>query len=176
MAELLDVGTATSMQARLRAQSFFFGLVDGVWGPRSRIALRDFKTHNGLPANDAWDLATQELLVAGGKSAPDNYSPPEPGLSVQGLYSRFPAPVGTTMHPLNLADASICKNGFTPSGTIGGLVKVSGGPSLEMRSATLRTRTGYRRTTPGMRSLKAPSGMLIRCWLSTRRLENGPRT
>jgi len=30
------------------------------------------------------------------------------------------------MHPLNLADASICKNGFTPSGTIGGLVKVLG--------------------------------------------------
>jgi len=176
MAELLDVGTATSMQARLRAQGFFFGLVDGVWGPRSRIALRDFKTHNGLPANDAWDLATQELLVAGGKSAPDNYSPPEPGLSVQGLYSRFPAPVGTTMHPLNLADAKNLQKRLYVFGYYRGLGEGVWGPSLEMRSATLRTRTGYRRTTPGMRSLKAPSGMLIRCWLSTRRLENGPRT
>ena len=79
------------------------------------------------------------------------------------------------MHPLNLADASICKNGFTPSGTIGGLVKVLG-PESRNALRDFKNANGLSKDDIWMRSLKAPSGMLIRCWLSTRRLENGPRT
>jgi peptidoglycan hydrolase-like protein with peptidoglycan-binding domain len=63
IANLLDVQEAAAIQERLRVLGYFSGVKDGLWGPRSRIALRDFKRHNQLPPNDAWDLDTQAALI-----------------------------------------------------------------------------------------------------------------
>jgi hypothetical protein len=57
--DLTNLDAAAQVQRRLQERAFFHGLVDGVWGKRSRIALRDFRIRNGLGADDRWDLQTQ---------------------------------------------------------------------------------------------------------------------
>jgi peptidoglycan hydrolase-like protein with peptidoglycan-binding domain len=42
-------------QTRLIELGFLKGPADGVWGTKSRTALRAFKTTNGLTADDKWD-------------------------------------------------------------------------------------------------------------------------
>jgi peptidoglycan hydrolase-like protein with peptidoglycan-binding domain len=42
-------------QNRLIQLGFLSGQADGVWGTKSRTALRAFKTANGLTADDKWD-------------------------------------------------------------------------------------------------------------------------
>jgi hypothetical protein len=42
-------------QNRLIELGFLAGPSDGVWGSKSRVALRAFKTANGLAADDKWD-------------------------------------------------------------------------------------------------------------------------
>jgi hypothetical protein len=42
-------------QNRLIELRFLAGPSDGVWGPKSRMALRAFKIANGLTADDKWD-------------------------------------------------------------------------------------------------------------------------
>jgi len=42
-------------QNRLIELGFLKGPADGVWGAKSRMALRAFKTANGLTADDKWD-------------------------------------------------------------------------------------------------------------------------
>jgi hypothetical protein len=42
-------------QTRLIELGFLKGQADGIWGTKSRMALRAFKTANGLTADDKWD-------------------------------------------------------------------------------------------------------------------------
>ena len=64
---LLDVTTVsgtTLVQGRLKELGYYTGAVDGLWGPASRTALRNFKTsQSGLGYDDTWDLATQRALM-----------------------------------------------------------------------------------------------------------------
>ena len=64
---LFDVTTvsgATLVQSRLKELSYYTGAVDGLWGPASRTALRNFKiSQSGLGYDDTWDLATQRALM-----------------------------------------------------------------------------------------------------------------
>ncbi len=64
---LLDVTTvsgATFVESRLKALSYYTGAVDGLWGPASRTALRNFKiSQSGFGYDDTWDLATQRALM-----------------------------------------------------------------------------------------------------------------
>ena len=64
---LFDVTTvsgATLVQSRLKELSYYTGAVDGIWGPASRTALRNFKiSQSGLGYDDTWDLATQRALM-----------------------------------------------------------------------------------------------------------------
>jgi len=53
------------IQSRLAELNYPIGLPDGVWGPRSRTALRLFKAANGLPVDDVWDDATRARLFSG---------------------------------------------------------------------------------------------------------------
>src|SRR5262245_31065030 len=46
---------ARFIQRRLRELGYYSGGGNGVWGAASRNALRDFKTMNGLQADDRWD-------------------------------------------------------------------------------------------------------------------------
>jgi len=108
IANLLDVQEAAAIQERLRVLGYFSGVKDGLWGPRSRIALRDFKRHNQLPPNDAWDLDTQAALIrAEAVRAPAGYIPPEPEFTSEGIFWPFLPVPGTTYHPLNPDDAEL---------------------------------------------------------------------
>jgi peptidoglycan hydrolase-like protein with peptidoglycan-binding domain len=110
LANLLDMEAASRVQERLRQLGFFSGVGDGIWGPRSRIALLNFKAHSGLAVNDRWDLQTQTALLRGGTVAPLNYLPPEPGTPVRGLNMPFAPPPGASLHPLNPADAEVIQD------------------------------------------------------------------
>jgi peptidoglycan hydrolase-like protein with peptidoglycan-binding domain len=66
------------MQRALAARNLYQGKVDGVWGPKTEAALRNFQTQNGLTASGSLDATTAEKLglqperqpVAGTEVAP----------------------------------------------------------------------------------------------------------
>ena len=64
---LIDVTTvsgATLVQSRLKELGYYTNVVDGLWGPASRRALRNFKSsQSGIGYDDRWDLATQRALM-----------------------------------------------------------------------------------------------------------------
>ncbi|WP_052954854.1 peptidoglycan-binding protein [Microvirga vignae] len=104
--ELANLDAAAQVQRRLQERGFFHGLVDGVWGQRSRIALRDFKIRNGLGSDDRWDLRTQLAIFDDQyPAAPVAYVPVNPEQDVRGLFTPFAPPKGATLHPLNPRDA-----------------------------------------------------------------------
>jgi hypothetical protein len=51
-------------QRRLSELGYYMGRADGIWGPKSRAALRAYKVANGLPTNVEWDDITAERLFA----------------------------------------------------------------------------------------------------------------
>jgi hypothetical protein len=55
---------ANWIQTKLRDLGYFAGNGNGVWGPASRNALRDFKTMNGLAEDDKWDRETELRLLS----------------------------------------------------------------------------------------------------------------
>jgi Putative peptidoglycan binding domain len=58
-------------QNRLIQLGFLSGQADGVWGTKSRTALRAFKTANGLAADDKWDdLVSSRVYSAKAARAP----------------------------------------------------------------------------------------------------------
>jgi Putative peptidoglycan binding domain len=54
----------TQIQARLVQLGYLVDRPDGVWGARSRSALRAFKAANGLFANDFWDEEANSILFS----------------------------------------------------------------------------------------------------------------
>lgn len=50
------------VQQKLAGLGFFSGPIVGVWGPRSRDALRAFKEAHDLGADDHWDEQTESVL------------------------------------------------------------------------------------------------------------------
>jgi len=54
------------IQTKLRDLGYFASTSNGngVWGPASRTALRDFKTMNGLQEDDKWDRETEQRLLS----------------------------------------------------------------------------------------------------------------
>jgi hypothetical protein len=53
---------AMRVQQRLIELNYLEGVADGIWGPRSRLALMAFRSVRGLGSDDTWDYATQEGL------------------------------------------------------------------------------------------------------------------
>jgi peptidoglycan hydrolase-like protein with peptidoglycan-binding domain len=103
---LANIDASAQVQRRLQERGFFVGLVDGVWGPKSRIALRDFKAANGLGSDDQWSQQVQLALFDDRYSAASaGYSPPDPLTTTAGLFRPFLATLGTSLHPLNPQDA-----------------------------------------------------------------------
>jgi hypothetical protein len=72
--DLRQVEDAKRVQQRLIDLGFLFGAADGVWGPRSRKALQDFRVGNGIGDSDAWDEATQERLLTSSDAIAANAS------------------------------------------------------------------------------------------------------
>jgi peptidoglycan hydrolase-like protein with peptidoglycan-binding domain len=62
--EPLRIEDAVRIQRRLIEAGFLQGAADGVWGPRSRNALHDFRLANGLGSNGAWNGWVQRELLA----------------------------------------------------------------------------------------------------------------
>jgi len=52
------------IQTRLRDLGYYAGAANGVWGPASREALRDFKTMNDLQEDDKWDQQTEQRMLS----------------------------------------------------------------------------------------------------------------
>jgi Putative peptidoglycan binding domain len=64
------------IQTHLVQRGYLNDRPDGVWGPRSRNALRAFKAANGLPVDDFWDEQTMSLLSSSSAAyAPAPISP-----------------------------------------------------------------------------------------------------
>jgi hypothetical protein len=62
--DLREIENAKRVQQRLIDLGYLFGGADGIWGPRSRQALLEFKVTDGLGDSDTWDEATQERLFS----------------------------------------------------------------------------------------------------------------
>lgn len=64
---LVDITTTSGamlVQLRLAELGYYAGMVDGIWGPASRAALKSFKlSQSGLGYDDSWNLATQRALM-----------------------------------------------------------------------------------------------------------------
>jgi hypothetical protein len=57
-------GDIVAAQNRLIELGFLAGPADGVWGTKSRVALRAFKIANGLAADDRWDDLVSSRLYS----------------------------------------------------------------------------------------------------------------
>ena len=102
--DLLRIGDATTVQQRLAELGFFGGPLNGVWTPRSRQALREFKAANGLPRDDQWDEQTKTRLFAPGA---EKLTAARVGTQEgDDQETNYPPPPGTTLNPLNSVDAS----------------------------------------------------------------------
>ncbi|MEJ0096541.1 MAG: peptidoglycan-binding protein [Methylocella sp.] len=97
---LLARGDAGRVQERLRALGYFNGVTDGVWGPRSRAALGEFRRTQGLGNDDLWDLETQAALISD-RAVRAGSAPLGSGVTAASL----PPPSGATRNPLNRPDA-----------------------------------------------------------------------
>lgn len=75
MIDLASKSGASRVQQRLIDLGLLEGEADGIWGPRSRQALVEFRQRQGLGVDDKWDDATQRLLLEAVVSAPVSENP-----------------------------------------------------------------------------------------------------
>lgn len=67
------------VQYRLRQWGYYDGLIDGIFGPRTSAAVRQFQARNGIPADGIVSTATWQALglwTGGGGGAGTQTSPP----------------------------------------------------------------------------------------------------
>jgi peptidoglycan hydrolase-like protein with peptidoglycan-binding domain len=62
--DVLRIEDAARVQQRLIELGFLSGTANGIWGPRSRQALRDFRMAHGEADSDTWDEGAQQLLFS----------------------------------------------------------------------------------------------------------------
>ena len=72
--DLRQIEDAKRVQQRLIDLGFLFGAADGIWGPRSRKALQDFRVTNRISDSDTWDEATQDRLLTSSDAIAANTS------------------------------------------------------------------------------------------------------
>ncbi len=97
--DLLRIEDATRVQQRLIELRLLSGPADGVWGPRSRRALRGFRVVNNLGSDDKWDEQIQQELFK--TSVVPESSANQPGTKGDTAET----PPGAARNPLNHADA-----------------------------------------------------------------------
>lgn len=100
---LLDRADGARVQQRLAALGYLNGTVDGIWGPRSRVALKEFRRINGLGLDDRWDVTTQLALLS--EEALRAGSTPRPIDLTSTIETSYAPPDGAIRNPLNRADA-----------------------------------------------------------------------
>jgi hypothetical protein len=62
--DLANPAAASQIQQRLKDLGYYDHVVDGVFGANSRSALKAYKIEHSLGSNDAWDMATQQVLFS----------------------------------------------------------------------------------------------------------------
>lgn len=62
----LSTGMVQHVQTRLQQQGLYHGNIDGVWGPETRTAVRDFQRAHGLNPSGLIDAQTLADLKLGG--------------------------------------------------------------------------------------------------------------
>lgn len=64
------------IQRRLADLGFFKAEINGLWGPKTRVALKTFKVSENLADDEVWDAAAEtHLLARGGRSRSTNTQP-----------------------------------------------------------------------------------------------------
>jgi peptidoglycan hydrolase-like protein with peptidoglycan-binding domain len=116
--DLLVLDEATAIQRRLASLGYYYGEPNGIWGSRSRQALRDFKIMNGLPRDDLWDITTHRQLVS--PSARKNSTTAPPAIDTKYSGSLYPPPYGATLNPLNPDHAAIIQGKLAELGLFSG--------------------------------------------------------
>ena len=150
--DLARLDIAVEVQLRLKERGFLkTSVIDGVWGPRSRLALRDFKAANRLPRTDEWDISSQSALFDNTSAAAAQwYIAPDPSTDTEGLYRPFSPVMGATLHPLNPTDANLIQARLSELGYYRYQPEGIGGLSRALRSRTLRLQMGFQPMMFGM--------------------------
>ncbi len=100
-ANLLEMPAAAKVQDRLRELGYLDEIADGIWGPSSRAALRQFRRTQGLGGDDRWDSATQQALMSD-QALRAGIGSLVPEIEDE---ARFAPPRGALRNPLNRNDA-----------------------------------------------------------------------
>jgi uncharacterized membrane protein/peptidoglycan hydrolase-like protein with peptidoglycan-binding domain len=98
---------AEGVQQKLAGLGFFSGSASGLWGPRSRDALRAFKEAHDLGADDLWDEQTENMLFG---------STTKPSGNVVGVWA---------------ADVSACSAGANRKGFVPAVIRSDGAQAGE---------------------------------------------
>jgi peptidoglycan hydrolase-like protein with peptidoglycan-binding domain len=104
--DLLLIEGARTVQQRLARLGFYIGIPDGIWTPKSRRALCDFKSANGLGRDDSWDGSIQVRLFA--QTAEKKVvasTRADQSNAARCVETYYPPPIGAASNPLNRADA-----------------------------------------------------------------------
>lgn len=136
---------ATKIQQRLTELGFFGGTSDGVWSRRSRQALREFKSVNGLSPDDAWDDLTASRLFAQDarkKTAANTKGAQSNG--ARGSDTYYAPPQGTTLNPLNRADAVSLQNRLSELGFFTGQIDGVWGPGSRSALREFKLKNGLK--------------------------------
>ncbi len=141
--DLLRIEDATKVQRRLADLGFFIGTPDGIWSRKARQALREFKSGNGLPQDDAWDEPTSARLFEQdaqrkAAAATKGKQPNTP----RGPDTDYAPPAGATMNPLNATDAIKLQNRLAELGFFVGRSDGVWGPASRNALREFKTRNG----------------------------------
>jgi len=122
--EILDTTTLTELQRALMARGYNPGRVDGVWGPRTAEALRNFHMDNGASTMQSGHLSSNTLtqLGIGSNTNADvtgsaNFDSTIDSTGTSGNIIEPSAGVGTTMDN-TVGGAQTMDNGISGSGTM----------------------------------------------------------
>ncbi len=58
-----SVGSITRVQGVLRAEGFYSGPTDGVWGPKTEASVRDYQRAHGLEVSGKLDAPTLSAMA-----------------------------------------------------------------------------------------------------------------
>jgi len=144
---LLDRDHVGEVQRRFIQLGYLSGSATGVWGPRSREALRAFKADHDLAADESWDEATEHSLFS------DSVEPAEPFVGIWG------------------ADASACSPRLNRKGLLPAVIDGKGAWAGE----TFCAFKGKKQTADGWNVVASCSNAHDRWTANIRLVVNGDR-
>jgi peptidoglycan hydrolase-like protein with peptidoglycan-binding domain len=141
--DLLKVEDATEVQRRLAELGFYVGIPNGIWGARSRQALGEFKSENGLPRDDSWDIATNNKLLSSNVQKRDSGRTSTDLLGLTpAAETKYPPPIGAVRNPLNVEDAKIVQKILVELGFLTGTQDGVWGPVSRNALRDFKLKTG----------------------------------